>query len=114
LGNRELSALHYRCKSFFAFARNFFSRRRRHGYASVAVARVERLARRLCVAREMFESLKWTPVREAESAGALACLSRDTDNRRKCGEAAQALWSAMDAGTARATQARICGLNHHL
>ena len=62
----------------------------------------------------MFESLKWTPAREAESAGALACLSRDTDNRRKCGEAAQALWPAMDARTAGATQAQICSLNHHL
>ena len=46
LGNRELSALHNRCKSFFAFAPNFFSRPRRHGYASVAVALVERHAQR--------------------------------------------------------------------
>ena len=64
---------------------------------------LSRAARRMAL-REMFESLKWTPAREAESAGALVCLSRDTDNRRKCGEAAQALWPAMDARTAGATQ----------
>src|SRR6516225_2465949 len=44
LGNRELIALNSRCKSFFALARNFFSRARRNGYASVAAAILDRLA----------------------------------------------------------------------
>src|SRR6516164_5420392 len=44
LGNCELIALNSRCKSFLALARNFFSRARRNGYASVAAAILERLA----------------------------------------------------------------------
>ena len=46
LGNRELSALNYCCKSFFAFGAFFFGLTTRNGYARVVVEPVERAARR--------------------------------------------------------------------